>query len=392
MSDRNTGPLSGLHVLDLSTYVAGPSASMTLAQLGADVVRIDPLGGATDTLRLPVDGQGNSLYWAGLNKGKRSVEADLSSESGRDLVRSLLAVPGPGHGIVITNSVGQRWLTYDELRAHREDLIHIHITGGPSGAPAVDYTVNAETGLPWLTGPRDVTQPVNHVLPAWDLLAGLQAVIAVLTAERVRRETGQGQSVTLSLADVAVATMGHLGFVADVAVNGADRLRDGNYLYGSYGSDFVARDGRRVMIIALTKRQWRNLVTLTGTGDTMHALEESLGVTFTDERVRYEHRDVITAVLARWFALRSYDEIVAALGTGQVLWGPYRTVEELVTDPASILGESTIMHDVDQPGIGRFPVPGPVIRLSGTPAGPPRPAPRLGADTDEVVAEWLSGA
>jgi 2-methylfumaryl-CoA isomerase len=174
MADRADGPLAGLHVLDLSTYVAGPSATMTLAQLGAEVVRIDPIGGATDTRRLPLSPDGTSLYWAGLNKAKRSVELDLRQEEGRDVVRRLLARPGDGHGILVTNAVGQPWLTDDVLRQVRADLIHVRIGGRADGRAAVDYTVNCEVGLPWLTGPVESGTPVNHVLPAWDLLTGLR--------------------------------------------------------------------------------------------------------------------------------------------------------------------------------------------------------------------------
>ena len=90
------GPLGGLRILDLSTYVAGPSGTMTLAQLGAEVIRIDPIGGATDTRRLPLAPQGQEPVWAGLNKGKRSIEIDTASPEGRELVAALIAAPGPG--------------------------------------------------------------------------------------------------------------------------------------------------------------------------------------------------------------------------------------------------------------------------------------------------------
>src|SRR5262249_32761951 len=155
---------------------------------------------------------GNSLYWAGLNKGKRSVEIDITRPAGQELAAQLIAAPGAECGIVLTNAVGQGWLDYDQLRAVRDDVIVVHITGRTDGKPAVDYTVNCEVGLPSLTGPVDFVRPVNHVLPAWDLLTGLHAAIAILAAERVRARTGRGQHVTLSLADVAVATMAHLGF------------------------------------------------------------------------------------------------------------------------------------------------------------------------------------
>jgi 2-methylfumaryl-CoA isomerase len=295
MNDQ-PAPLAGLRVIDLSTYVAGPSGTMTLAQLGAEVIRVDPVGGATDTRRLPLDAKGNSLYWVGLNKAKRSVEIDLRSPEGRELVVGLITAPGPANGIMLTNAVGQRWLDYDTLRQRREDLIQVHIEGRRDGKPAVDYTVNCEVGLPFITGPVDFDRPVNHVLPAWDLLTGLHAALAILSAERVRARTGRGQQVTVALSDVAVAAMGHLGFVADVVVTGRGRLREGTYLFGSFGSDFPTADGHRVMIVALTERHWRNLVEMTGLSETIAALEQSLQVDLDAEEARYEYRQVLAAL------------------------------------------------------------------------------------------------
>lgn len=382
-------PLAGLEVLDLSTYVAGPSAAMTLAQLGADVVRVDPVGGAADVSRLPLAPSGTSLYWSGLNKGKRSVEIDTSSAEGRDLVGRLLAASGPGGGILLTNAVGQGWLSYDSLRSYRDDLIEVHIAGRSDGRPAVDYTVNCEVGLPLMTGPTDCSRPVNHVLPAWDLLAGLQAALAIVTADRVRRATGRGQLITLSLADVAVATMAHLGFVADVTVNGHGRLRDGNYLYGSFGCDFATSDGRRVMVVALTRRHWRKLVQLTGIADAIAALEQSLHVDFGLEEGRYRYRAVIEALIAPWFAGQTFADITSLLEEAQVLWGPYRTLEDLVHDPASIMHSTDLMTDVHQEGVGTIPVPKPVLRFSGWDTPGAVPAPVVGQDTDAVLSARL---
>jgi 2-methylfumaryl-CoA isomerase len=165
-----TGTLTGLRIIDISTYVAGPSGTMALAQLGADVIRIDPVGGATDVRRLPLHPDGLSLYWASLNREKRSVQVDLRGEEGRDLVRALIAASGPGGGIVVTNAVGQEWLDYDRLVEVRPDLILVQIAGRADGRPAVDYTVNCEVGLPYLTGPADsqvrgISSPV--CTPGW---------------------------------------------------------------------------------------------------------------------------------------------------------------------------------------------------------------------------------
>jgi 2-methylfumaryl-CoA isomerase len=385
----SVGPLSGLRIIDLSTYVAGPSATMTLAQLGADVIRIDPIGGSTDIRRLPLSPSKSSLYWAGLNKAKRSVEISTSSEEGRELVGALIRSSGPDGGIVLTNAVGQSWLEIESLRRFRPDVIEVHITGRRDGKPAVDYTINCEVGLPYITGPVDTNRPVNHVLPAWDLLTGLHAAIAILTAERLRRATGRGQRVSVSLADVAVATMSHLGFVGDVVVNGRSRLRDGNYLYGSFGCDFATSDGQRVMIVALTERHWHKLIEVTGVGGAIGALERSLGVNLDIEEDRYRYRELLEALVRPWFEDRTLSEVAEALDRANILWGPYRSVESFVVDPTSLLNATTLMSDVEQPGIGTYPIPGPVLDFSEWPHDTPSPAPVLGQDTDAILRELL---
>jgi 2-methylfumaryl-CoA isomerase len=382
-----SAPLEGLRIIDVCTYVAGPSAGMNLAQLGADVIRIDPIGGATDTRRLPTNHHGKSLYWAGLNQGKRSIEIDASTPEGRELVQALICAPGPDAGIVLTNSPNRSWLGYESLAGRRPDVIHVRITGRSDGRAAVDYTVNCEVGLPLVTGPADYDRPVNHVLPSWDLLTGLHAAIAILTAERVRSRTGRGQSVVVSLADVAVATMSHLGFVADVVVNGRARLREGNYLYGSFGCDFKTADDRRVMIVALTERHWDHLVELTGMNEAIEALQHSLKVNLAEEEERYRYRELLAALLRPWFEERTYDQVAAGLGPSHVLWGQYRSVEELVNDPHSLLAESGVMADVDQPGIGVYPTPRSVLDFTGWDEH--LSAPLLGSHTDEVLSELL---
>ncbi len=103
-------PLAGLHVVECASFVAGPTGGMTLAQLGADVIRIDPVGGGSDHLRWPVAADGESFYWASLNKGKRSVAVDMRSAEGKELVTALITAPGPDRGVLIDNVVGRRWM------------------------------------------------------------------------------------------------------------------------------------------------------------------------------------------------------------------------------------------------------------------------------------------
>lgn len=381
-------PLAGMRVIELSSFVASPLGGMTLAQLGAEVIRVDPVGGGPDRNRWPLAPTGESIYWAGLNKGKRSVTVDTRSEEGRALVADLIEASGPRGGIVLTNGPQRSGLSFEDLRGRRPDVIHVQLRGDRNGGAAVDYTVNAASGFPALTGPKEHGGPVNHVLPAWDIASGLYLCVALLAAERHRMLTGQGQQVRVSLEDVALATAGNLGFLAE-AQFGAERPRLGNHLYGGFGRDFESADGHRVMILALTTRHWRDLVEITGMTTLLADLATNLGADFEQEADRYEHRDVLAALLATWFGTRSQQEIVRALEKTSVLWSPYRTFRELVEGDGELLRANPMMSDLDQPGIGEHLAPGPPVMFDGQQL-PPVPAPKLGEDTDDVLGDWLS--
>lgn len=384
-----SAPLAGLRVIDISTYIAGPSGGMTLAQLGADIVRVDPIGGGPDLRRLSLNNAGRSLYWASLNRAKRSIEIDLASEEGRALVRRLLAPRSGEPGILLTNAVGAKWLAYKELSREIPGLIHVFVAGNRDGTPAVDYTVNAEVGMPWITGPPNQSEPVNHVLPAWDFLTGQHAALAILAAERLRARTGQGQSVTIYLADVALAVVAHMGLIADVVLNGQARRRDGNFVYGMFGKDFPTSDGRRVMVVALTERHWRSLLEITGMAEAAAALEQALGVSFASEGERFRHRHLLLGLLQPWFEGHTLTEVSAALKDARLLWAPYRTLQQLVDERDSLLHRSPLMADLDHPGIGVFPAPASVLTFAGADDSSRRPAPRLGQHTHEVLRELL---
>src|SRR5262245_10758991 len=216
--------LSGLRIVEASAFVAAPLGGMTLAQLGADVSRVDDIDGGLDAHRWPVTVHGQSLYWASLNKGKRSLAVDLKSPRGRELITALITAPGPDAGIFSTNlPAGRGWLAYDTLKEKRPDLIELNIVGAHDDSPQVDYTVNALTGFPMITGPIEHQGPVNHVMPGWDIATGYAAALAVLAAERHRARSGHGQLVRLALQDVALSATTALGYLAEAEVNKTDR-------------------------------------------------------------------------------------------------------------------------------------------------------------------------
>jgi 2-methylfumaryl-CoA isomerase len=360
---------------------------MTLAQLGADIVRVDPLGGAADHHRWPISATGTSLYWMALNKGKRSVTIDFRSPAGRELVVALATESSQDAGIVVENNVGRPWLSYAALSERRPDMIQLHIQGQSDGRPAVDYTVNAEVGIPDITGPDGLVGPVNHVLPAWDLLTGTTAATGLLAALLRRDRTGCGANLEIALADVALAGVASLGWLAEADELGTDRPRQGNHVYGSFGVDFTTEDGHRVMVVALTVRHWDALRTVTGTAKVFAALEEAMSVDLAADGDRYRLREMVAAVLRPWFAARPLREVGRKLDEAGVLWSRYRSMTETVSDFRS--GKSVpVLAEVTQPGIGQMLSTRSPIRLDAA-YGDAHPAPRLGQHTDEVLADVL---
>ncbi len=381
--------LNGLRIIEGAAFVAAPLCGMTLAQLGADVIRFDPLEGGLDARRWPLTESGRSLYWAGLNKGKRSLAIDTRHPEGRELITALITAPGEGKGFFLTNFPATGWLGYESLRQHRQDLIMMNITGNPDGSSAVDYTVNCALGFPFVTGPAHEAAPVNHVLPAWDAITGLTAAMGLLAAERHRRLSGEGQFIKLPLADVAFAMTGHLGYIAEVQINRTERRSCGNYLYGAYGAEFETADQRRLYVVAITRRQWEELGRATGLGGKLAQLGDLLGLDLTQEGDRFQARESISALLAPWFRRQTLEQIgLGFKGTG-VCWGPYQSFRQMVTEDPRCSTANPLFSLVEQPGIGSYLVPGSPLEFTAVARETPKPAPRLGEHTDEILTEGL---
>jgi 2-methylfumaryl-CoA isomerase len=384
-----TGILAGMRVIEGSAFVAAPLGGMTLAQLGADVIRFDPIGGGLDYTRWPVTDDGKSLFWQGLNKGKRSIQIDLGTGGGRELIAELVTAPGPDGGLFLTNFPLRGWLDQATLAARRPDLITVNITGNYDGSSAVDYTVNPSTGFPWATGPRHVAVPFNHLLPAWDAITGTLAATGLLAAERHRRLTGAGQVVRVALSDVALAMVGNLGKIAEAQINRRERPKDGNYLYGAFGRDFTTKEGQRIMIVALTLRQWQNLVKATGLAEAFTTCETMLDVDLTKEGDRFAAREVIGAILKPWTITRTLEQIRTIFDANDVCWGPYWTFMELVEKDERCSTANPMFQEVEAPGIGTYLMPSSPLNFEACERLPARRAPMLGEHTDEVLADVL---
>lgn len=377
--------LQGLRIIEVSAFVAAPLAGLTLSQLGAEVIRIDPPGGGMDYGRWPLAPDGSSLYWNGLNRSKKSVTLDLRSGPGIAALQRLLAGHGVDGGILLTNLAGAGGLTWGALQAIRPDLIMVELTGHHDGSAAVDYTVNAAVGFPFATGPVGTDGPVNHVLPAWDAIAGLSLATAILAAVRARTRTGKGRHLTVALSDVAYALTANLGIMAETELSGQSRPRIGNSLFGAYGIDLRTADNRYVMVVAITGRQWRALIAAAQSEAPMQAAAQAGGHDFSTDAGRYAGRAAIGAVLQSWSGTRSYSEVTQALSDHSVLWGPYQTFAQMMAeDPRASLA-NPMMQVVDQRGIGALRVAGSAIRDQSETEGVLAQASALGADTHDVL-------
>lgn len=382
--------LEGLRVVEAASFVAAPSAALHLAQLGARVIRIDPIGGGMDAARWPRAASGESLYWQGLNKGKESVAIDLGQPEGRELAQALITAPGAGAGLFVTNYPQKGFLAHAVLASRRPDLITARVQGWADGRSAVDYTINAATGLPWMTGPVDAQGPVNHVLPAWDLLTGTMAAMNLLAAERLRRDTGLGQELIVPLSSVAFGALGALGQLAEVELSGMDRSRSGNHLFGAFGRDYRCADGASVMLVALTRRQWQGVVKALGLGEAIAALQTRLDVDLsTDEGLRYQHREAIDALIEPAVAALTLIQLAERLDANDVLWGPYRTLAEALATEPELSEQSPMMTRVCHPGGLAYRTPGSPVQSSAMMREAPRAAPVIGQHSAAVLADVL---
>ena len=381
--------LSGLRVVEAAAFVAGPTGGLYLAQMGADVIRIDQIGGGPDYRRWPLTEQGDSLYWEGLNKAKRSIQIDLSRPQGRELAVALASAPGDEAGLFLTNFPVEGFFSHANLAACRPDIITARIMGWADGKPALDYTVNAAVGVPAMTGPVGDDRPVNAVLPAWDLLGGSWAAFAMVSALHRRRQTGDGAEIRVPLSDLAATSLSHLGFAAEALLQG-DRGRLGNDLFGAFGRDFATADGQRIYLVAITPKQWRGLVAALGLGEAVAAVEVATGADFTaDEGARFTNRALLFPLFEAAMAAQTLAALGPRLDAAGVTWGPYQTLAEAVHGDARLFTANPQFQTTTHKSGLTYPAAGPAATLAGEARGLVRPAPQLGADTDAVLAEVL---
>jgi 2-methylfumaryl-CoA isomerase len=376
--------LDGLSIIEASSFVASPTAGLYCAQFGAEVIRVDQIGGGPDYHRWPVNEANASLYWENLNRAKKSVALDLSKPEGRDLLQALVRATGQ----FMTNFPAEGFLAHDKLAEGRSDLVTVRIMGWADGAPALDYTVNNAVGYPMMTGAGP--EPVNHVLPAWDLLSGAYAAFALLAAIRRREATGEGSEVRIPLSDVAIGTVANLGGIAEVLHAGANRPRLGNAVYGLFGRDFVTRDGLRTMIVVVTHRQWSNLLTALGLNGAVAAVEAERGVSFArDDGLRFTHRDALYPLFEAAIAALDHAALAQVLDAGGVVHSAYRTMLDAAQDPR-LVGANPMFSAFDaNPSGFAYPAAGAFGTVPQLDRAAPQAAPRNGEHSEQVLAEVL---
>jgi len=386
--------LKGLRVVEGSAFVAAPTCGLYLAQMGAEVIRFDNIGGGPDFRRWPLAENGMSLYWEGLNKAKKSVAIDLSSPQGREIAQRLAAAPGADGGLFVTNFPVDGFLGYDKLKALRDDLICVRVMGWADGSQGMDYTINSALGLPLMTGPVGDDAPVNHVLAAWDLLTGAYCAFAMVSALLARMRGMGGREIRAPLSDIGAATMANLGFTAETILNGQQRPRMGNDVFGAFGRDFTTKDGQKLMLLCITPKQWEKALDVLGIGAAVAAVEAELGVSFArDEGLRFTHRAHLYPLFERAFAAKTAAELAPAFDAGGVTWGSYQTLEAALSD-TRLFKDNPLFEAVKHPSGLTYPAPGAMGTIPQDVRGPVTPAPKLGQHTDEVLAQvlGLSGA
>ena len=382
--------LSGLSIIEVSSFVASPTAGLYCAQFGAEVIRVDHKAGGLDYDRFMLTREGRSLSWENLNRAKKSVALDLQSGEGRELLVELAARTGQ----LLTNLPVNSFLSHEAVAAARPDLVSVRIMGWGDGRQAMDFTVNAASGYPLMAGPAEwdpeTAPPVNQPLPAWDFITGAYCAFSLLAGLRHRDATGEGSELRVPLGDVAIGTMANAGAMAEMLYRGGDRERLGNAIWGAFGRDFVSRDGQRFMVAALTAKQWAALVAAFGVDGEIAALEGKLGLRFAEgDTVRFTHREALFALFQRAAGALDYDTVAERLTAAGATFERYRTMFEAANDPVLVADNPLFGPSPANPSGFAYPAARSFANIPKRVAGDPRPAPYLGEHSEEVLAERL---
>jgi len=390
------GALAGVRVLDLTRILAGPTCTQLLADLGADVIKIENPGKGDDTRGwgppfVPdKDGHDSDLsaYFMCANRNKRSVTADLASEDGRALIEALLA----RSDVLVENfrpgGLKRFGLAHDDLAGRYPGLVYCSISGfgqtGPRRKEAgYDFLAQAMGGLMSLTGAPE-GEPVKVGVGLTDLMCGMYATVAILAALHHRRNTGEGQHIDLSLFDTQLACLANEG--TNFLLSGQVPQRRGNEHPNivPYKS-FLAADKHVVLNVGNDGqfREWCEAAEVSELADDPR---------FATNAARVRNRAALHAIMEPIFAGRSADDWVKAMHDRGVPCGPVNSVKDALADPQAVFREMVISQERSDIGDASVSLIANPIKMSRTPVRYRRPPPRLGEHTDEVRWESLAGA
>jgi len=392
------GPLHGVRVLDLSRVLAGPWATQTLADLGAEVIKIERPGAGDDTRQwgppftTKTDGtRGDAAYFLCANRGKKSVELDIATPEGAEAVRKLAATCDVVVENFKTGGLKKYGLDWPSLETVNPRLVYCSITGfgqdGPDAHRAgYDYMIQAMGGLMSITGQPDGApgaEPMKVGVAVVDLFTGLYASNAILAALMHARATGEGQHVDVALFDVQAAVLANQATNWFVSGKAPTRMGNAHPNLAPY-QPFPCTDG--MVVIAV------------GNDGQFRALCEALGAPgmgsdprFMTNAARIDHRAVLTAELSALTAGHGMKTLMALLEAAGVPCGPVNTVDQVFAEPQALHRGLEVEHTRADLSTPVRTVASP-IRLSKTPVRYDRPPPALGADTDEVLGELSRAA
>lgn len=377
--------LDGVRVLDLSRVLAGPWCTQTLADLGADVWKVEAPGIGDDTRQwLPPDLNGESTYFMCANRSKRSIAINLKSPEGQDIVRRLACAAD----VVIENfragTLERFGLGPDDLRALNPRLIYCSISGygrtGPRADEAgYDFAIQAESGLMAITGEAD-GQPMKLGVAIVDIVTGMNAAQAVLAALFSREKTGQGQYIDLALLDSAVSVLANVG--SGYLATGKAPARHGNaHATIAPYETFQASDGPFALAVG-NNLQFANLC-----NKVLARPDIGSDPRFATNPLRVRHRAALIPLLQEAFNERTVAEWLELLKAAGVPAGAVRAVPDVFAAPE--IAARGLVARVPDARHGMLPLMASPLHLRGTPPRPPSAPPRLGEHTDEILRDVL---
>jgi crotonobetainyl-CoA:carnitine CoA-transferase CaiB-like acyl-CoA transferase len=374
-------PLSGIRVIDFGRFIAGPYCAMLLADLGADVIRVDRRHGSEDRYTGPVTEGGEGGAFLSLNRNKRSLTLDSSQPAAADIIRRLVK----SADVVVANlpiSVLRKMgLDYDTLRALKRDIILARISAfGPDGPyahrPGFDTIAQAMSGAMSLTGFPDT--PIRSVVSFEDYGTALHTAFGIMVALYHRAQTGEGQVVDGSLLATGVTFMQAL--LAERSVTGIVRQSRGNTGFFTAPADTYRTADGWITVQTIGRDMFARWARLVGREELVEDPR------FRDDLLRADNRETITQAMEAWLVNRTTAQALSELEGARLPAGPVLDLEQVLDDPQVKARE--LLQYVDYPGAPKpVPLANPAVRLSATPGSIRRRAPTLGEHTDEILDE-----